>query len=289
MDAGKIPTAILGAWEIESIALDGRLARVDRPDPGNPYQKLNSSEFTQIYFTADQIQWIHTDFVFVKQMKSPYRVEGRKVVTIDRPDSSFVDLIVYTLSDDTLTIGFNSSEEEAPRMRWTFRRINEDALASRTAREVSYQSQFQSRIERKGQLDLSLARVGVGRIDFFRDGVYDSVLCFLNKDRNLEFHFSVLEVKDDSVRSTSDTDFLHLTFKGLHLDLSGPSQAITMPSPIQFSAHSGRNWFFDELSGCENKILRQGAEVVVDVICTDPMGAIKASFAGSCLLRQSLY
>lgn len=287
LDEGQIPSGILGAWEIESVSSGEKFSKPRRPNPADPYTDTSSHSWSQLQITSGDLNWIESDLVFVQKLHLKYRIEGRKIVTLDDDGVRIADFEVVELSPNSFAFTLISEDTREPVVRWKFHRIPESALATKTAQEFHYKSQFAFQLERtSAPKAVSMSRSDVARADYSKDGVYESVQCFLDSENELRFDFSIVEVTGNEWKTRSDTDSLHLTLKTFNLNLSGPRQEMTMTTRGSVVGAHQKKAFLNDFDSCEVHAIRNGADLQLNVRCVRPDGQAKISFSSGCLLRR---
>lgn len=284
-----IPAAIIGSWEIESMSMNGYSMKPDRPNPKDPFRERNTSDWTQLKIDADTLTLISTDFVFYSAPQLPYKVEGKKIVTIDEPNFTLTDFIVHGYTSNSLTLQFVYERENSNGMLWVFKRINENSLATKTAQSVSFKSSVVAEGEQAGRPKLAINKPSIGEVDYSQKGLHDSVSCSINNDDNLQFYYNVLEVKDGSVGSSSSYDGVSYEFVKLPLDLKGPQKSVTSKTGAKTVIRSSGKFLARDFATCEHKVVRNGAVLKINSTCSDDDGKTKATLDATCLLQHSMW
>lgn len=286
--ATSISEAIIGTWEIDSMSFNGQSMKPNRPDPSDPYAERNASEWTQLKIDEKTLTLISTDFVHFSEPQLPYKVEDNKVITIDENNFSMTDFVVIDYSKDSLTLEFISEGNTPKGMYRVFKRINEDQLATKTAKSVDFEQSVKVTVEREGNTDLQLDKKTKGLINYKKDGLHDSISCSLDYDnKKLLLYSQVLEIEGNSLNSNSDRDGVSFNFKGLDLDLQGPNKSLNSNSEVAIGVTTEAGKIYENISNCTNSIDRNGAALQIISNCTSDDGKLKVSLESTCLLQHS--
>lgn len=281
-----IQKAIIGAWEIDTLSYNGQSMKPDRPDPQNPYANRSLSQWTQLSIDEATLTIIMTDFIHVSTLKLPYKIEDKKIITIDEENISMTDFVVHSFSNNSLTLEFISEDNTPQGMKYIFRRINGDSLATKTAQSLNFEQNIRVNIGRTDLPALALDKTTVGQIDDEINGLHDSISCSLNNEGKLRLNYRILEVDGNSIRSDSSRDRASIFFNGFELDLEGPQKYLNSNSAAIIEVKTEQGLFTEDVTNCSHDINRNGAALQIATSCTSNNGEENITIEATCLLYR---
>ena len=71
LDESGISSGVIGFWELDSLSQGNHSQKADRPDPKDPFQERNVSDWTQLIFDDKNFTWISTNLVHYSAAKIP--------------------------------------------------------------------------------------------------------------------------------------------------------------------------------------------------------------------------
>ncbi len=280
-----LKTAVIGSWERVSVSIKGQSVNADRPDPKDPFRKLNVSELMQLKITENELSLISTNLVDFNESKISYKIEGNKIVTLDEESYSMTDFVVHSYSLNSMTLELNSDGGTNSGLHFIFKRIDESQLAIHTAQSVSFAQRLKVQVAQEGKPDRVVEKEVKGRNDYAKVGVHDMISCDVMNAGGLRVFHSLVEVMEDRIGSSS-RDVTTFEFQDLKLDLSGPVRTLTSTSATKVTLPFDPQWAGREMKNCQSSVDRKGAALEILSNCSSEDGKTKVSLEVVCLLKD---
>ncbi len=268
----KLQKAIIGSWEMTSATLDETTVNFTRPNTDKPFQELeNQGHWQQLHITKDKITMLFTDnFITYTSIGGEYQLKGNKIVTTDTDSTDLTDFVVHSYSKNSLIVSYDDGVEDpvSDRVRYTFTRIGDKKLASRSALSINFESSIRIKTQDNDGSDLLIDEKAKSDSNTFQEGPNNTLECSVSDDGALDFSFAVLTRSEDSFSWSGGNQYAWMNFKNVELDLSKSQEShsnlnVEADGSAGFIGHRYKNL---DGSKCELTLMRNGA--ILDLVAT---------------------